>query len=127
MTVNESIQPKTGRDPRELLRRAVDDAPAAFDRDHLVAWFARNFPQVEPLVVEGLIGLGTVNNPGRRHFPRPVDVLFAREDGWLERYAPERHGLWTTVGTPLPTHRAAEVAVWQRRAPAGEPGAAAAS
>jgi len=127
MSVHQSIHEEFRRDPRELLRRAAQDAPAVFDRDHLVDWFAWNAPGVSPLVVDGLIGLGTVNNPGRRHFPRPVDVLFVREDGWFERYAPERHGMWTTVGTPVPSRRAAEVALWRRRAPAGEPGAAAAS
>jgi hypothetical protein len=126
MSVSESIVAKRTRDPRTLLRVAVEKAPAVFDRDQLVAWFARNFPEVEPLVVDGLIALGTVNNPGRRHYPRPVDALFAREDGWFERYVPERHGLWTTVGTPVSSHRAAEVALWRQDA-AQEPGAAAAS
>ena len=82
----------------ELLTRALRSQSTIFHPAAVQAWFAREAPWVDPLWVEGTLEAGTVNNPARRHFPSPRDLVFGRRDGSLERYDPVRHGRWSSLG-----------------------------
>ena len=87
----------------ELLTRALRSQSAVFHPAAVQAWFAREAPWVDPLWVEGTLEAGTVNNPTRRHFPSPRDLVFGRRDGSLERYDPVRHGRWSSLGRQVDT------------------------
>jgi hypothetical protein len=84
----------------DLLGEALHAQPDAFDDAALVAWFTNHAPSVDRLWVEGRITADTVNDPGRRHLPKPRDLLFRRSDGRLERYVASRHGAWSAAGLP---------------------------
>jgi hypothetical protein len=46
-----------------------------------------------------------VNDPRRRHFPEPQDLMFLEADGRCWKYRSDRHGTWTRVGLPRPGPR----------------------
>src|SRR6266516_5962936 len=86
------------RPPRSLVRQAVRAQGAVFDREALARWFDRGAPWVDWLAVEGYLEAGTVNEPNRRHYPEPEDLMYRRPDGLLERYDLRRHGRWSKLG-----------------------------
>jgi len=86
------------RTNRDLLTSALRSQSTVFRPAAVQAWFAREAPWVDPLWVEGTLEAGTVNNPARRHFPSPRDLVFGRRDGSLERYDPVLHGRWSSLG-----------------------------
>jgi hypothetical protein len=79
-----------------LLLVAVHGQPAVFGPEHILGWFERNAPSIDPTWIAD-----SVNDDHRRqHCPGPRDVLFRRTDGRLELYAPALHGWWSASGTP---------------------------
>ncbi len=96
---------------RALFRDAVAAQPPGFSPRAVPLWFEEHAPWVPPLLVEGLFISGTVNEPARRHYPHPDDVVFRRDDGRYERYKPEVQGWWSTLGLPAPAPIR-----WRRRA-----------
>ena len=79
---------------------AILDQPPTFTDDTLLAWYERRVPWVDPLWVRGRITADTVNDRGRQHLPHPLDLLFRRADGRLERYVASKHGSWSALGEP---------------------------
>lgn len=95
------MQSAWDRPDQELLTSALRSQSAVFRPAAVLAWFAREAPWVDPLWVEGTLEAGTVNNPARRHYPSPRDLVFGRRDGSLERYDPVWHGTWSSLGTQV--------------------------
>jgi hypothetical protein len=89
------------RSPRLLLRDAIRAQPPAFDRRLLFSWFDRYAPGVDRLAIEGYLEAGTVNEPNRRHYPEPEDLVCRLPDGSYERYELGRHGRWSKLGEPV--------------------------
>jgi hypothetical protein len=87
---------------RRLIRQAVADQSEPFERSAIAAWFAAHAADVTREVVEGLTIAATVNDPRRRHFPEPQDLMFLETDGRCWKYRSDRHGTWTRVGLPRP-------------------------
>jgi hypothetical protein len=87
---------------KRLIRQAVADQAEPFERSAIAAWFAGHAPEVGRDVVVGLTIAATVNDPRRRHYPEPQDLLFLEADGRCSKYDPDRHGSWTRVGLARP-------------------------
>jgi len=86
--------------PRDLFRRCVHEMPGPFDSSQAMRWFELHAPSVDPVEVDGLLISGSVNDPRRRHYPSPEDVIFRRSDGSFEAWDPARHGHWSALGLP---------------------------
>ncbi len=95
----EALAPRSDPAPRDLLRMSVAVMPSRFSEADLRAWFGRNASSIDPALIDGLIVSSIVDEPARRHYPSPADLLYRRADGLLERYDPGRHGRWTALGT----------------------------
>jgi len=86
--------------PRELAE-ALGAQGSSFSLESILGWFRQHASWVDPLWVEGTLEASTVNDPARRHYPSPRDLVFRNRDGSLERYLPRRHGRWSAEGTPV--------------------------
>ena len=84
----------------DLWTEALAAQPDAFDEATLLAWFRERASFADPQWVQGRLTADTVNDPERRHYPHPRDLLFRRADGLLERYVLSRHGAWSAGGLP---------------------------
>jgi len=95
----------TLEEARSLLRDAIASQREPFDWYQVADAARAHSSDVDLALLEGLLIAGTVNDTRRRHFPDPMDLVFRRDDGLLERYDPAIHGRWSEAGTPrrIPT------------------------
>jgi hypothetical protein len=73
--------------------------PPRFSETDLRARFEAIAASIDQDLIDGLIVSSIVNEPVRRHYPSPIELLYRRTDGLLEPYDARRHGRWTSLGT----------------------------